>query len=59
MTRWTVTATKPGELKKSINLLQIEGSFANIDITDVFGIAASTIVIESSAAPSPEPITFR
>jgi hypothetical protein len=59
MMRWTVTATKRGELEKSINLLQIEGSFANIDITDVFGIAASTIVIESSAAPSPEAITFR
>jgi hypothetical protein len=43
------------ELKKSIN--QIEGSFANIKITDVLGIAPSTIVIEASAAPSSGAIT--
>jgi len=47
------------ELKKSINLLQIEGSFANIEITDIVGIAASTIVIESSAAASPDAIRSR
>jgi hypothetical protein len=47
------------ELKKSINLLQIEGSFANIDITDIFGIAASTIIIEASAALSSDATTPR
>ena len=47
------------ELKKYINLLQIEGSFANIEITDIFGIAASTIVIESGAAPAPDAIAYR
>jgi hypothetical protein len=47
------------ELKKSINLLQIEGSFANIEITDIFGIAASYIVIEASAASSLDAITYR
>jgi hypothetical protein len=45
------------ELKKSINLPQIEGSFANIEITDILGIAPSTIVIEASAAPSSGAIT--
>jgi hypothetical protein len=44
------------ELKKCINLLQIEGSFANIEITDIFGMTASTIVIEASAASSPDAI---
>jgi len=44
------------ELKKSINLLQIEGSFANTEITDIFGMTASTIVIEASAAPSHDAI---
>jgi hypothetical protein len=50
---------KRAELKKSINLLQIEGSFANIGITDIFATAASTIVIEASAAASPGAITSR
>jgi len=38
------------ELKKSIARLLIEGSFANIEITDIFGIAASHIASEASAA---------
>ena len=50
--RWSVAPMKRVELKKSINLPQIEGSFANIEITDIFGIAASTIVIGASDAAS-------
>ena len=44
------------EPKKSINLLQIEGSFANTEIMDIFGMTASIIVIEASAAPSSDAI---
>jgi hypothetical protein len=40
-------------------VVQIEGSFTNIEITDIFGIAASYIVIEASAAPSPGAIAYR
>jgi hypothetical protein len=47
------------ELKKSVNLLQIEGSFANIEITDIFGIAASYLALEASAVPPSKPITHR
>jgi hypothetical protein len=50
---------KPVEFKKSNNLLKDEGSFANIEITDIFGIAASTIVKEASVAPSPAAIASR
>jgi hypothetical protein len=57
MMRWSVAPMKRVELKKSINLPQIEGSFANIEITDILGIAPSTIVIEASAAPSSGAIT--
>jgi hypothetical protein len=45
------------ELRKSINLLQIEGPLASIEITDILGIAASYIVIKASAAPLPDAIT--
>jgi hypothetical protein len=47
------------ELKKSMNLLQVEGSFANIESTDIFGMVASAIMLEASAAPSLGAITHR
>jgi hypothetical protein len=41
--RRTVCAMKAIQLEKSIDLRRIEGSFANNEITDIFGIAASQI----------------
>jgi hypothetical protein len=54
-----VTPMKRFELKKSVNLLQIEGSFANIEITDIFGIAASYLALEASAVPPSKAIAHR
>jgi hypothetical protein len=59
MRGWNVAPMKRVELKKSINLLQIEGLFANTEITDIFGMTASTIVVEASAAPSHDAIAHR
>jgi hypothetical protein len=46
------------ELKKFVNLVQIEGSFANIEITDIFGMAASYIVW-SKLVPRHQPTQLR
>jgi hypothetical protein len=57
--QWNVSPMKPLELKKSIDLLQIAGSFANVGIRDIFGIAASHIPLEASAVPSSKAMTHR
>jgi hypothetical protein len=57
--QWNVSRIDLLELKKSIDLLQIEGSFTNIDITDIFGIAGSHIALEASAVPPSGTITHR